>query len=70
MVARQAPRWSEIQLYGWKDRGRSQLVTRAAECGYSTFVLTVDVPVAGARPGVQPGDLAASDTNPVVWRRS
>jgi L-lactate dehydrogenase (cytochrome) len=41
-------RW--FQLYVWKDRGRSlDLVARAGESGYTTLVLTVDVPVAGAR---------------------
>jgi L-lactate dehydrogenase (cytochrome) len=41
-------RW--FQLYVWKDRARSlDLVTRAGESGYTTLVLTVDVPVAGAR---------------------
>ena len=41
-------RW--IQLYVAKDRGRTnELVSRAAENGYATLVLTVDVPVAGAR---------------------
>ncbi|MHB8449569.1 MAG: alpha-hydroxy acid oxidase [Mycobacteriales bacterium] len=41
-------RW--FQLYLWRDRGRSSdLLARAAACGYSTLVLTVDVPVAGAR---------------------
>lgn len=41
-------RW--FQLYVSKDRGRSgELVSRAAENGYTTLVLTVDVPVAGAR---------------------
>jgi L-lactate dehydrogenase (cytochrome) len=39
-----------FQLYVSKDRGRSrELVERAAVAGYSTLVLTVDVPVAGAR---------------------
>jgi L-lactate dehydrogenase (cytochrome) len=43
-----ADRW--FQLYVWKDRGRSmELIARAAESGYTTLVLTVDVPVAGAR---------------------
>jgi L-lactate dehydrogenase (cytochrome) len=50
-LAQQAPetdRW--FQLYVSKDRGRaSELVGRAGEAGYSTLVLTVDVPVAGAR---------------------
>ncbi len=41
-------RW--FQLYVSKDRGRSgELIARAAEAGYTTLVLTVDVPVAGAR---------------------
>ena len=41
-------RW--FQLYVSKDRGRSNdLVGRAAASGYTTLVLTVDVPVAGAR---------------------
>jgi L-lactate dehydrogenase (cytochrome) len=39
-----------FQLYVSKDRGRSsELVERAAASGYTTLVLTVDVPVAGAR---------------------
>jgi L-lactate dehydrogenase (cytochrome) len=43
-----AERW--FQLYLWKDRGRSrELVARARESGYRALVLTVDVPVAGAR---------------------
>jgi L-lactate dehydrogenase (cytochrome) len=41
-------RW--FQLYVSRDRGRSrELVARARERGYTTLVLTVDVPVAGAR---------------------
>lgn len=41
-------RW--FQLYLWKDRPRSiALLDRARAAGYSTLVLTVDVPVAGAR---------------------
>ena len=41
-------RW--FQLYVSKDRGRSgELIARAADAGYTTLVLTVDVPVAGAR---------------------
>jgi isopentenyl diphosphate isomerase/L-lactate dehydrogenase-like FMN-dependent dehydrogenase len=41
-------RW--FQLYASRDRGRSsELVARARESGYTTLVLTVDVPVAGAR---------------------
>lgn len=39
-----------FQLYMWKDRDRSMgLVNRAAEAGFETLVLTVDVPVAGDR---------------------
>ena len=50
-VARIAPdgrNW--FQLYMWKDRDRSMaLVERAKAAGFDTLVLTVDVPVAGAR---------------------
>lgn len=50
-LAAEAPateRW--FQLYIWKDRGwSSELVARAAAAGYRTLVVTVDVPVAGAR---------------------
>jgi L-lactate dehydrogenase (cytochrome) len=43
-----AERW--FQLYLWRDRPRSkELIARAKESGYRTLVLTVDVPVAGAR---------------------
>jgi len=43
-----ADRW--FQLYVSRDRGRSnELIARAAAAGYTTLVLTVDVPVAGAR---------------------
>lgn len=39
-----------FQLYLWKDRERSmELVDRAARAGYDTLLVTVDVPVAGAR---------------------
>ena len=39
-----------FQLYMWKDRDRSQaLIDRAAKAGYDTLLVTVDVPVAGAR---------------------
>jgi L-lactate dehydrogenase (cytochrome) len=44
----QGDRW--FQLYLWRDRARSTaLIDRAAAAGYTTLVLTVDVPVAGAR---------------------
>jgi len=50
-LALQAPdtqKW--FQLYLWKDRPRSkELLARAKEAGFTTLVLTVDVPVAGAR---------------------
>lgn len=39
-----------FQLYMWKDRERSMaLVERAAASGFDTLLVTVDVPVAGAR---------------------
>lgn len=39
-----------FQLYMWKDRERSmELITRAAQAGCDTLLVTVDVPVAGAR---------------------
>jgi L-lactate dehydrogenase (cytochrome) len=39
-----------FQLYLWKDRTRSlALVDRAKAAGFDTLVLTVDVPIAGAR---------------------
>jgi L-lactate dehydrogenase (cytochrome) len=39
-----------FQLYIWKDRGRSiALLQRAAAAGFDTMLVTVDVPVAGAR---------------------
>ena len=50
-VAKAAPggrNW--FQLYMWKDRDRSMaLVDRAKAAGFDTLVLTVDVPIAGAR---------------------
>ena len=50
-LAQDAPatdRW--FQLYVSKDRGRAgDLIARAAASGYTTLVLTVDVPVAGSR---------------------
>ncbi|MGN2637731.1 alpha-hydroxy acid oxidase [Nocardia takedensis] len=39
-----------FQLYMWKDRDRSiALLERAAAAGFDTLLVTVDVPVAGAR---------------------
>lgn len=47
-AAPKARKW--FQLYMWKDRERSmKLVERAAAAGYDTLLVTVDVPVAGAR---------------------
>ena len=50
-VVAAAPNGSNwFQLYMWKDRDRSMaLVDRAKAAGFDTLVLTVDVPVAGAR---------------------
>ena len=50
-VAKAAPNGRNwFQLYMWKDRERSMaLVERAKNAGFDTLVLTVDVPVAGAR---------------------
>lgn len=39
-----------FQLYMWKDRERSmEIMKRAAQAGFDTLLVTVDVPVAGAR---------------------
>ncbi|HEU5456117.1 MAG TPA: alpha-hydroxy acid oxidase [Nocardioides sp.] len=47
-AAPNARKW--FQLYMWRDRDRSMaLVERAAKAGFDTLVVTVDVPVAGAR---------------------
>jgi L-lactate dehydrogenase (cytochrome) len=50
-VAAAAPgarRW--FQLYVWKDRSAcEELMTRAAAAGFEALMLTVDVPVSGAR---------------------
>ena len=50
-VAEAAPEGRNwFQLYMWKDRERSmELVDRAAKAGFDTLLVTVDVPVAGAR---------------------
>ncbi|MFI6451840.1 alpha-hydroxy acid oxidase [Streptosporangium amethystogenes] len=43
-----APQW--FQLYPWGDRGTIQtLISRARDCGFGAMVVTVDVPVVGAR---------------------
>lgn len=79
-VASAAPatrKW--FQLYMWKDRERSMaLVRRAAEAGYDTLLITVDVPVAGARlrdvrngmtipPTLTPRVVANAMTRPGWW---
>lgn len=47
-AAPNARKW--FQLYVWKDRDSGEdLVKRAASAGYEALMLTVDVPVAGAR---------------------
>jgi len=68
-----------FQLYMWKDRDRSMaLVERAAEAGYDTLLVTVDVPVAGARlrdvrngmtipPTLSPRTVANAIPRPAWW---
>lgn len=38
-----------FQLYMWKDRDRSMALVERAAAGFDTLLVTVDVPVAGAR---------------------
>jgi L-lactate dehydrogenase (cytochrome) len=79
-VAAAAPgarKW--FQLYMWKDRDRSMaLVERAAKAGYDTLLVTVDVPVAGARlrdvrngmtipPTLTPRTIANAIPRPAWW---
>jgi len=68
-----------FQLYMWKDRDRSMaLVERAAKAGYDTLLVTVDVPVAGARlrdvrngmtipPTLTPRTIANAIPRPAWW---
>jgi L-lactate dehydrogenase (cytochrome) len=68
-----------FQLYVWRDRERSRdLVVRAREAGYSALMLTVDVPVNGARlrdsrngltvpPSLSPRTLAGMARFPSWW---
>jgi len=68
-----------FQLYMWKDRDRSMaLVDRAAKAGYDTLLVTVDVPVAGARlrdkrngfsipPALTLGTVANALPRPAWW---
>ncbi|MBA4025453.1 MAG: alpha-hydroxy-acid oxidizing enzyme [Gordonia sp.] len=68
-----------FQLYMWKERERSMaLVDRAAKAGYDTLLVTVDVPVAGARlrdkrngmsipPALTPGTVLNALPRPSWW---
>jgi L-lactate dehydrogenase (cytochrome) len=68
-----------FQLYLWRDRERSlELVARARAAGFSTLLLTVDVPVNGARlrdarhgltvpPSLSPRALAGMVRFPSWW---
>lgn len=68
-----------FQLYMWKDRERSMaLVDRAAKAGFDTLLVTVDVPVAGARlrdkrngmtipPALTPGTVIDALPRPKWW---
>jgi L-lactate dehydrogenase (cytochrome) len=68
-----------FQLYVWRDRERSrELIARAREAGYSGLMLTVDVPVNGARlrdsrngltvpPQLSPRTLAGMARFPSWW---
>jgi L-lactate dehydrogenase (cytochrome) len=68
-----------FQLYMWKDRDRSMaLVDRAAKAGFDTLLVTVDVPVAGARlrdarngmtipPSLTPKTIVNAIPRPAWW---
>jgi L-lactate dehydrogenase (cytochrome) len=68
-----------FQLYVWTDRDRSmQLVSRAAKAGFDTLLVTVDVPVPGARlrdrrngftlpPQLTPATVLDVLTRPAWW---
>jgi L-lactate dehydrogenase (cytochrome) len=79
-VAAAAPtarKW--FQLYVWRDRGAGkELVERAQAAGYEALILTVDVPVAGARlrdvrngltipPSLTLGTVLDAATHPSWW---
>src|SRR4029450_4710519 len=79
-VAAAAPtarKW--FQLYVWRDRGAGkELVERAQAAGYEALILTVDVPVAGARlrdvrngltipPSLTLGTVLDAATHPWWW---
>ena len=70
-----ARKW--FQLYVWRDRGAGkELVERAQAAGYEALILTVDMPVAGARlrdvrngltiPLADPGDRPGRRHPPLV----
>ena len=68
-----------FQLYVWTDRDRSmQLVQRAAKAGFDTLLVTVDVPIPGARlrdrrngftvpPRLTPSTVLNAITRPAWW---
>jgi L-lactate dehydrogenase (cytochrome) len=68
-----------FQLYVWRHRDEAaELVARAAQAGYEALILTVDVPVAGARrrdahngltipPNLTPRTLAGMAIHPKWW---
>jgi L-lactate dehydrogenase (cytochrome) len=76
-VAPKADLW--FQLYMWRDRVLSrELIARAREAGYGALMLTVDVPVNGARlrdsrngltvpPSLSPRTLAGMARFPSWW---
>jgi L-lactate dehydrogenase (cytochrome) len=76
-AAPKAERW--FQLYMWRDRALSrELIARAREAGYGALMLTVDVPVNGARlrdsrngltvpPSLSPRTLAGMARFPSWW---
>jgi L-lactate dehydrogenase (cytochrome) len=68
-----------FQLYVWRDRAAAaDLIARASESGYEALLLTVDVPVAGARlrdvrngltvpPTLTPSTLIDMSLHPSWW---
>ena len=68
-----------FQLYVWRDRSAAEdLIHRAQAAGYEALILTVDVPVAGARlrdvrngmtipPSLTPKTLADMALHPTWW---
>ncbi len=76
-AAPEARKW--FQLYVWRDRGAGEeLMARAKAAGYEALILTVDVPVAGARlrdrrngfsipPALTLRTVADTATHPTWW---